>query len=103
MSEVDIDKLKKSITQESPTRYIFNSLTQQDIAHVVDLTSNKLNGECTCQHFQMRVKPMIKQGILDPSSEKARCKHIRVARQVFYEAILKIYVEQNNIDTEELY
>jgi len=103
MPEVDILSLKKTAHREGATRFIFNSLSQENIAHVVDLTSNNLHGECSCQHFQMRVKPMIKQGLLDPYSEKARCKHIRAARHLFYEDVIREYVKVNKIEIDDLY
>ncbi len=91
LSEKELDELRKNVVIESPTRYVFNSLTQKDCAHVVDLIENNSHGECSCQHFQYRVLPMIKQGIIKQDSEKARCKHIRIARQLFYETAIDAY------------
>ena len=100
--EDELDWLRENAVLESPTRYVFNSINQEGVAHVVDLLVNNLNGECTCQHYQYRIKAMIKQGLIKPKSEKARCKHIRVARQMLYDEIITKYVEINGIGEEEL-
>jgi len=94
--EEELDALRANATTESPTRYVFHSLNQSGIAHLVDLESNELQGECSCQHYQYRISPMIKQGVLDVKSEKARCKHMRVARQIFYDVIIERYSELVN-------
>ena len=89
MYEEEIAYLRENVVAESATRYLFESKRQKGCVHLVDLEANDLNGECSCQHYQYRVAPMIKQGLLKPDSEKARCKHIRVARQLFYEITIK--------------
>ena len=89
MYEEEIEYLRENVVSESPTRYVFASKRQKGCAHVVDLEANNLNGECSCQHYQYRVAPMIKQGLIKASSEKARCKHMRVARQLFYELTIR--------------
>lgn len=94
LSEDDLKELRNNVVAESATRYIFQSLSQKGCAHVVDLLENDLNGECSCQHYQYRITPMIKQGIINPESEKARCKHIRIARQLFYEIAIKVVSEK---------
>lgn len=92
--EQELEELRKNVVQESVTRYVFQSLKQKGYAHVVDLLENDNAGECSCQHFQYRVLPMIKQGLLNPHEEKARCKHMRIARQMFYEAAIEAYSKQ---------
>jgi len=91
--EEELDALRANAITESPTRYIFESLNQNGVAHLVDLESNSLQGECSCQHFQYRINPMIQQGVINVKSEKARCKHIRVARQIFYDVVIERYSE----------
>ena len=100
--EAELDMLRDGVVVESPTRYVFNSVNQEGVAHMVDLLSNSLHGECSCQHFQYRISPMVRQGVIQRNSEKARCKHIRVARQILYDDIIKRYVELNGIGEEEL-
>ncbi len=90
----ELEELRKNVVQESVTRYVFNSLKQKNYAHVVDLLENKNAGECSCQHFQYRILPMIKQGLLSPHEEKSRCKHMRIARQMFFEAAIEAYSKQ---------
>lgn len=94
LSEEELAELRNNVVAESATRYIFQSLSQKGCAHVVDLLENDLNGECSCQHYQYRITPMIKQGIIKADSEKARCKHMRIARQLFYEIAIKVLSEK---------
>ena len=103
--EDELDALRKGAVTESPTRYVFFSLHQEGVSHMVDLESNNLQGECSCQHYQYRIFPLITQGIISLSSEKARCKHIRVARQIFYDVIIDRYAEltKSKSDTPDPY
>lgn len=71
-------------------RFTVHSETEDDSAHVVDLTLRKGNGECSCQDFAMRRGPNLhknggtivnygrdKKGRIRP--EATRCKHINEA------------------------
>ena len=71
--------------QESITRFIFFSETQKDVAHVVDL----MDGECTCQNFQFRIKPLLERGVIKPNEAVAKCKHMKFAREILCDEIIK--------------
>lgn len=74
-----------SYTQESPTRFVFISESQKDIAHIVDLLDN----ECSCQNFQFRIKPLLDRGVIQPHEPVAKCKHMKIARDVLCEQLLE--------------
>ena len=68
---------------DAPTRYIFES-TKKDAAHVVDLTEYDYNGECSCEHFQMKLLPVLRdtpRADVEASPNKHRCKHIIAVRE----------------------
>ena len=68
---------------DAPTRYIFDA-TKKDSAHVVDLTENDYIGECSCEHFQMKVLPLLREATRserEASPSKYRCKHIVAVRE----------------------
>lgn len=53
----------------------------------IDLLGDAGNGECSCPHYQYRLKQMVLQGHL-PSSH-TRCKHILLARNLCLQMIIK--------------
>lgn len=71
--------------QESATRYLFYSDSQKGIAHMVDL----IEGECSCQNFQFRIKPLLEKGILEESDSVAKCKHIKKARDLLCDQMIE--------------
>ncbi len=70
--------------EESITRFVFYSNTQKDTAHVVDL----MEGECSCQNFQFRIKPLLEKGIIDATDSVAKCKHMKLAREILCDNII---------------
>ena len=76
--------------QESPTRFVFFSDSQKDTAHIVDL----MEGECSCQNFQFRIKPLLDRGVLKKADKLAKCKHIKKARDILVDQILQQLREQ---------
>jgi len=64
------------------TRWHFQSSSSPNIHHTVDLTDWQFSGGCSCEHFQMRIQPMLARRIIKPHSTQAKCKHIRRADQV---------------------
>ena len=71
--------------QESPTRFVFYSKTQSDMAHIVDL----LDGECSCQNFQFRIKPLLDKGIITKEEPVAKCKHMKIARDILCDQVIE--------------
>lgn len=52
-------------------------------SYLVDLASYDGNGECGCQHFEHRCRPVV-EGTRPAAygPEDTRCKHIRAARNL---------------------
>ena len=71
--------------QESPTRFMFYSQTQEGLGHMVDL----IDGECSCQQFQFRILPYLKKELMSPDDSVARCKHINWARELLTNQIIE--------------
>lgn len=60
------------------------------IQHQVDLSDWNFNGSCTCEHFDLRIRPELEvTGIknVEPDND-SRCKHIKYLREVVMNTIL---------------
>ena len=78
--------------QENPLRFMFRSDERANVVHVVDLDPMQYDErlgrnvkkweECTCEHFTMRIRPLLQRGTVLPDTPAARCKHIRRARKI---------------------
>tara|TARA_B100001939_G_C16927365_1_gene612337 strand:+ start:1411 stop:1707 length:297 start_codon:yes stop_codon:yes gene_type:complete len=91
-----LEFLRDNVIIESPHRYVFQSSSNRDVSHIVDLEDNYPIGECSCEHFQFKIKKLLDQRIIKPNSQQAVCKHMRVAKDLFYEMMIKLYVNQIN-------
>jgi hypothetical protein len=76
---------------ESPVRYIFEAKSTKGEAHVVDLLAFDGLGECSCQHFQFRIMPLVRRGLIEKGNPLGHCKHIRRAREKFCDMALEAY------------
>lgn len=70
-----------------PLRFYVTSASQPGIRHVVDLSANGGSGECSCQSFQFRCHPKLKDG--ERFTEAVWCRHIKLARTHFLNQALK--------------
>lgn len=64
-------------------RYHFQSSDDTKIFHTVDLTAFECSGECSCLHFQIRIRPLIIAGLVKPHTNRAKCKHVERADKIF--------------------
>ena len=80
-------------------RYYVHSETHGDETHVVDLTENQGNGQCSCRDFETRCGPAYHRngknmvhynrddkGKLNP--DRTQCKHIHAVRDYLLDSIL---------------
>jgi len=82
-----------------PLRYYVHSETVGDETHVVDLTENDGNGNCSCTDFAMRRQPMLRQTGTIVQFERGRdgkivsntteCKHISAAKHHLATSVAK--------------
>lgn len=70
-----------------PLRFHVNSRTVVDLRYLVDLEEYGFNGFCGCADFDFRKRPLAQGG------SKARCWHIRQAREFFVDEMLKRITE----------
>ena len=76
------------IDQQEPLRFLIKSRSRDDIVHLVDLESYWHSGWCSCEHFEMRIEPLLRRRLIEPCSRRAWCEHIRRAREVVTEAAI---------------
>lgn len=70
-------------------RWRVESLTRPgEIEHLVDLSAWCGNGACSCEHFEFRLAPLLRDGIT--GGQPTRCGHILVAREAFTNHMLQI-------------
>lgn len=61
--------------------YFVQSQSERGAEHLVDLTTYRGNGACSCTHFNVRLRKMLEDGAF-PDSD-LRCKHIERAREYY--------------------
>jgi|VirMetMinimDraft_7_1064189.scaffolds.fasta_scaffold00064_42 hypothetical protein len=61
------------------------SKSRKDIEHIVDLGAYQGNGDCTCEHFDFRLRPKI-----EGRTERGfrRCAHIEAARSALVDIVI---------------
>lgn len=69
-----------------PFEFLVDSQKGTEV-YKVDLLGDGGNGECSCPHYQYRLKQLIKAG--QTPSSATRCKHIRRARNLAMTLIIK--------------
>ena len=67
-------------------RYRFESETRADVAHVVDLGEFGGFGECSCEDFIYRLRPLLVKG---QREGLRRCKHLEAAREALLDQVIE--------------
>lgn len=70
-------------------RWRVTSNTRPDISHLVDLAAWTGNGACSCEHFEFRLAPLLKDGAAR-GTQATRCGHILVARDAFANHMIQL-------------
>ncbi len=68
-------------------RWIVTSRTRPEIEHLVDLDGFGGIGRCSCEHFEFRIAPDLRDG--NRSGKAHRCSHILAARNAFCDAMIQ--------------
>lgn len=63
-------------------RWRVTSCSRPELVHVVDLAAWTGNGACSCEHFEFRLAPLLRDGA-PRRTQATRCGHILVARDAF--------------------
>ena len=89
---------------DATLRFLVPSESDPHVSYVVELDSYSGNGECTCTHFECRLRPLLAQQVtadqavnrrlvkLKPGqrdSDALRCKHIIDARDQLATATIR--------------
>lgn len=79
---------------DHPLRYLVKSASRPDIQHLVDLSGYNTNGECSCEHFCMRIQPNLSRQTKVTPSPKTQCRHIRAVREERLNSWLTAFVNK---------
>lgn len=72
---------------DSLLRWRVTSASRPEIEHVVDLAAHGGIGKCSCEHFEYRLEPKIRDG--NRCETSTRCSHIQVARKAFTDTLIQ--------------
>jgi hypothetical protein len=70
-------------------RWIVTSRSRPDIEHLVELAAFGGIGRCSCEHFEFRIAPDLRNGRRVGAH---RCSHILAARNAFTDAMIQTLV-----------
>lgn len=76
-----------------PLRWFVDSETEAGEPHLVDLGLYNGNGRCSCLHFSCRLEPELRQGRYP--SNATRCKHIKAARGMFCDVMVRHHTQSS--------
>mgnify|MGYP003385230599 CR=1 FL=1 len=91
----------KSVTvkpYDMPFRWLVESSSRKGESHLVAIDSFNSNGSCSCEHFEIRIRPSLlrlSDETVDSYKKRVRplrknkCKHIVIARECFLNMIIK--------------
>ena len=74
---------------DNPLRWVVTSRSRPDVEHLVDLAAFGGIGNCSCEHFQFRIAPDLRDG---RRLGARRCSHILVARNAFTDQMIQTMV-----------
>lgn len=86
MAKGDQHALEARPHPDGALRWIVTSRTRPEIEHLVDLDSFAGVGRCSCEHFEFRIAPGLREGHRIGAH---RCSHILVARNAFTDAMVQ--------------
>ena len=81
----------EALMHDGPLRWRVTSKTRPDVEHVVDLAGFGGIGSCSCEHFQFRIAPELREG---KRFGAKRCSHIIVAREAFCDAFVQVLIQR---------
>lgn len=86
---------------DSLTRYLVDSESNPNEVHLVDLSGYNFNGECSCQHFSLKIKPALDEQAKPSDLDSHRCKHIKIVREFVLNHVIAAYEEISTQPTNE--
>lgn len=94
---------------DSLTRYLIQSESRPEQLHLVDIKSHNCIGECSCEQFNLQIRPKITEAIealeagqkFEPENpDNYRCKHIRKIREQLINTVIEHYAEISSTTNE---
>ena len=83
-----------------PLVYVVRSASRPSMRHRVDLSAFCGNGQCGCEHFEMRLRgALLKRAMPDTDWE---CKHIRAARRYHSFQCLQFQIDEIERQSNEI-
>jgi hypothetical protein len=82
-----------------PLRFHVRSNSRPDFLHLVDLQANRMVGWCSCEDWQARRGPALRERL---PAEDCRCHHIRAVREWLLNKFLDQIVEQTGLVEEKI-
>lgn len=82
-----------------PLRYEVESSEPGKENYLVDLAEFSFNGQCSCEHFDYRLRKILEDG----GKGILRCKHIILAREFFLETHLRWVAKTANARRVQAY
>lgn len=95
------------IVIQSPLDFHFQSNSDPEEFHIVDLRRFNGSGACWCENFRFRIEPKLKSGKVLPHEQGSQCKHIITARLILGDRLITAslknlsYEEKEAIDEED--
>ena len=95
MDKATEDKIRSGkILIVDPLEIKYASSRNPDEYHVCDMSANKGSGECSCQHFQYRIRPRMQSGEVKPFEAGSQCKHIILSLMILGDRLVKAVMKQ---------
>jgi len=79
-----------NVRKQEAANYLVESERLPGQWHKVDLLAFETFGECSCEHFTIRLLPLLRS---DRRPINGPCKHINAARHAFTEDVLRRMLE----------
>jgi hypothetical protein len=80
-------------------RFTVPSASKPSERHMVDLLALNGNGRCSCEDFTCRKGPLLASGF--PMGDKTRCKHIKSARDLFLDTVIRQLLKTHTAGKED--
>lgn len=77
----------------------FRSTEDPEDHWTVDLAEWDASGACSCPDFDIRIRPLLRDRVIRPHTDRAKCKHIRRAEKVLCYRIKKNLFSQSKPET----
>ena len=89
------------IVIQSPLDFHFQSNSDSEDFHTVDLRRFNGSGACWCENFRFRIEPKLKSGKVKPHESGSHCKHIVTARLILGDRLISATIRKLSHEEKE--